>query len=59
MAKLTYRQGPLLVLVGNGKMRLRFQDPYNKSFHLTKPLGTYLAGARPAPNDFAGEPNVI
>ena len=30
----------------------------NKSFHLTKPLGTHLAFARSAPNDFAGEPNV-
>jgi hypothetical protein len=30
----------------------------NKSFHLTKPLVTLRADARPAPNDFAGEANV-
>jgi hypothetical protein len=29
-----------------------------KSFHLTKPLGTPLAGAKAAPIDFAGDPNV-
>ena len=34
-------------------------EPPNESFHLTKPLVTHLAGARSAPNDFAGEPNVI
>ena len=32
--------------------------PHNRSFHLTKPLVTHLAGARSAPNDFAGEANV-
>jgi len=31
---------------------------YNRSFHLTKPLGTPLACAKAAPNDFAAEPNV-
>ena len=31
---------------------------YNRSFHLTNPLVTHLAGARSAPNVFAGEPNV-
>jgi hypothetical protein len=30
----------------------------NESFHPTKPLGTPLAVAKAAPNDFAGEPNV-
>ncbi len=39
-------------------MRSRFQNPYNRIFHLTKPLVTHRAGARSAPNDFAGEANV-
>ena len=32
---------------------------YNPSLHLTKPFVTRLACARPAPNSFAGETNVI
>ena len=39
-------------------MRNRFQDPYSRSFHLTKPLVTPLACARSAPNAFAAEADV-
>jgi len=39
--------------------KLRCNGNSNRSFHLTKPLVTHLACARSAPNDFAGEANVI
>jgi len=59
----------LIELVGCGSLRKRnhqerrlpplLEAPHNKCLQPTKPLVTYRAGARPAPNAFAAEADVI